>query len=67
MLTKAEADSLQALPLELNYKAQSHTEGLATYFREVLRLELNKWCKENYKGDVPYDLYTDGLKIYTTH
>lgn len=66
MLTKEEADSIKALPLELNYKAQTHTEGLATYFREVLRQDLNKWCKENYKSDVPYDLYTDGLKIYTT-
>lgn len=61
MLTEIEADSIKAMPLELNFKAQSHTEGLATYFREVLRLELNKWCKDN-----SCDLYTDGLKIYTT-
>ncbi|NNM16197.1 MAG: penicillin-binding protein, partial [Bacteroidia bacterium] len=65
-ITTEEADSLKLLPLELKYKAQSHTEGLATYFREVLRQELNTWCKENFKGNEPYNLYTDGLRIYTT-
>ncbi|MBC7382049.1 MAG: transglycosylase domain-containing protein [Bacteroidia bacterium] len=48
-------------PIELNYKQESHIEGLATYFRETLRIELLDWCEEN-----GYNLYKDGLKIYTT-
>ncbi|HNQ11673.1 MAG TPA: transglycosylase domain-containing protein [Bacteroidia bacterium] len=66
-ITKAEFDSLSALPLGLEYKADDHNTGLATYFREVLRLELNKWCKDHLKADgQPYNIYRDGLKIYTT-
>ncbi|NNF01951.1 MAG: PBP1A family penicillin-binding protein [Bacteroidia bacterium] len=60
-------DSLQALPIELSFKEETHNEGLATYFREELRVELNTWCKENRKSNgEPYNLYRDGLKIYTT-
>ncbi len=42
--------------------------GIAPYFREVLRDEIKKWCKENKnpKTGNPYDIYKDGLKIYTT-
>ncbi|MCX6353172.1 MAG: transglycosylase domain-containing protein [Bacteroidetes bacterium] len=47
--------------IDLSYQSEAHTEGLATYFREYLRLFLDKWCAEH-----GYDLYTDGLKIYTT-
>jgi penicillin-binding protein 1A len=66
-ITKAEFDSLKALPIELNYKVQSHNEGLAQYFREVAKAELIKWTKENLKPDgTSYDLYGDGLKIYVT-
>lgn len=64
------AEALEVLkekPLKLNYNTSSHNEGLATYFREHLRLKLNKWCKENKKADgTNYNVYTDGLKIYTT-
>jgi len=61
------ADSLKQLPLKLNYVKLSHNEGLAPYFREYLRLELVEWCKNKYKADGSrYNLYTDGLKIYTT-
>ncbi len=61
------ASSLKEKELELNYNASTHNEGLATYFREYLRQELNKWCKENQKPDgTNYNVYTDGLKIYTT-
>ena len=46
---------------------QDHTQGLATYFREYLRGQMKQWCSEHYKPDgTPYNLYTDGLKIYTT-
>ena len=94
-ITREECDSLKKLPLGLNFKRVDHKEGLATYFREYLRLFMtaNKpdrkryrdlsqfrldsvawetnplygWCKKNVKVDGShYDLYSDGLKIYTT-
>ena len=94
-ITREECDSLKQLPLGLNFKRVDHKEGLATYFREYLRLFMtaNKpdrkryrdlsqfrldsiawetnplygWCKKNVKVDGShYDLYSDGLKIYTT-
>lgn len=94
-ITEAQYDSLCQLPLGLNFKKVDHKEGLATYFREHLRLFMtaNKperakyeninqykqdssawennplygWCKKNLKVDGShYDLYSDGLKIYTT-
>ena len=94
-LTEAEFDSLKQLPLGLRFKRVDHKEGLATYFREFLRLfmtanepvrsdyrnveqyrldsttwatnPLYGWCKKNRKVDgQPYDLYSDGLKIYAT-
>jgi penicillin-binding protein 1A len=94
-LEKQEFDSISNLPIKLTYKVQNHNEGLATYFREYLRLTLNKskpksknyysqrdyrqdsirwytdplfgWCNKNKKPDgSSYNLYSDGLKIYTT-
>lgn len=67
-LKQEEFDSLKTLPITLNYQAPSHTEGLAPYFREHLRLEVQAWLNEHYKMDTSrkYNLYTDGLKIYTT-
>lgn len=96
-ITRVEYDSLQALPLVLNYKKVDHKMGVAPYFRERLRLMLTakepvrsnyaswqdqdylddkyQWennplygfCIKNKKADgSPYDLYSDGLKIYTT-
>ena len=96
-ISTAVCDSLQALPLTLNYHRVDHKEGLATYFREYLRgvmsakkpvksnyrgWQMQKfyedsvawdtdplygWCLKNQKrnGD-NYNIYTDGLKIYTT-
>ena len=66
-LTAAQADSLKKRPLKLNYRYVTHNDGMAPYFREQLRLELEKWCATQKKknGD-PYNLYTDGLRIYTT-
>jgi penicillin-binding protein 1A len=60
-ITREGYDSLTKQPIELNYQEDDHNEGLAPYFREVLRLELLEWCNEN-----GYNLYKDGLKIYTT-
>jgi penicillin-binding protein 1A len=66
-LAKPVADSLRRLPIRLNYVSPDHNEGLATYFREHLRLELNRWCKEHRKADgTAYNIYKDGLRVYTT-
>jgi penicillin-binding protein 1A len=65
-ISRQEADSLKALPIVLDFKKADHNEGLAPYLREYLRIDLKKWCKENKKADgTNYNLYTDGLKIYT--
>lgn len=67
LLTSAQYDSLSALPIVLDYQSEDHNNGMATYFREYLRKELIKWCKDHTKADgTPYNLYSDGLKIYTT-
>ena len=67
-LTDNECDSLQQLPIDMsNFSVQDHTAGSATYFREYLRLYMNEWCKNNPKPDGShYDIYSDGLRIYTT-
>lgn len=67
-ITEEERDSLQKIPIDMsNYQIQDHTAGLATYFREYLRMELTDWCNAHSKSDgTPYNLYRDGLKIYTT-
>ena len=97
MLTRAELDSLSALPLTLDFHRVDHKEGLAPYFREELRRYLTAkkpvksdypswdaqkftddsiawetnplygWIEKNPKADgTNYDIYNDGLKIYTT-
>jgi penicillin-binding protein 1A len=66
-ISEEEKDSLIKLPIKLNFHQEGHTEGLAQYFREVLRQELLKWCKDHKKADgTPYNLYRDGLRVYTT-
>ncbi len=96
-LTHAQFDSIRSLPLELHLNIETHNKGLATYFREYLRLYLTAkkpepkdfpswdsvsyqravwlwnndplygWCNKNTKPDGShYDIYSDGLKIYTT-
>lgn len=61
------ADSLQQLPLGLQYQPLTANTGSATYFREQLRLELKALLKDVYKpSGMRYNLYTDGLRIYTT-
>ena len=60
-------DSLVKTPIILDFKKASHNEGLAPYFREYLREKMKKWCSTKIKPDGSrYNLYTDGLKIYTT-
>lgn len=94
-ISEEEYDSLRVLPFGLSFQVQDHKQGLATYFREYLRMILtaNKpeyskyssidkfiedslewtenplygWCNKNVKPDgSPYNIYKDGLKIYTT-
>ena len=66
-ISEKDKDSLQNLPLELNYTPQSHRQGLATYFRSYLRGFMKDWTENNLKKDgSKYNLYVDGLKIYTT-
>jgi len=67
-LTEAEAAALKAKPLITNYKKIDEDKGIAPYFRAVLADKLREWCKthENPKTGEPYNLYKDGLKIYTT-
>ena len=94
-ITQLQCDSISSLPIELNYKIIDHNVGLATYFRESLRIMLSHskperdnyylysqfkedsiewaenplygWCYKNTKPDgSTYNLYRDGIKIYTT-
>ena len=98
-LPRAQRDSIQALPIELDFRPISHNAGTGTYFREMLRMVMTSgkpsresfgpgaagdwdyrqaveqwesnplygWCDKNVKANgQPYDLYRDGLKIYTT-
>ena len=66
-INKIEYDSLRSLDLNINYTPESHREGLATYFRAYLQDFMKKWIKNNPKEDGSlYNIYRDGLKIYTT-
>jgi penicillin-binding protein 1A len=66
-LNEDEATQLKLKPIELNYKKLDETTGLGPYFRMILGEEMKKWCKSHKKNDGDnYDLYRDGLKIYTT-
>ena len=60
-LTRAELDSLVLLPIDLNYNVEKSYDGSAQYFREAIKDYLEEWCQDN-----EVDLYSDGLKIYTT-
>ncbi|MDD3108681.1 MAG: transglycosylase domain-containing protein, partial [Alistipes sp.] len=98
-LSRKERDSIQKIPIELNYHPISHDEGTGTYFRAMLSQVMTAdkpkrgafgegaegeweyqaavtewennplygWCQKNPKANgTPYNLYKDGLKIYTT-
>ncbi|WP_407323742.1 transglycosylase domain-containing protein [Tenacibaculum maritimum] len=67
LISEKEKDSLQKLPLKINFTPESHSDGNATYFREHLRDFLKKWAKENPKANgKQYNIYKDGLKVYVT-
>ena len=66
-LNQKMVDSLKQIPLSLNYTPQSHREGLATYFRAYLQSFMKDWTSKNPKPDgSKYNIYLDGLRIYTT-
>ena len=67
-LPEKEAEVLKLKPIQLKFKKLDENAGIAPYFREVLRDEVKKWCRENKnpKTGNPYDIYKDGLKIFTT-
>ena len=60
-LTQNAFDSLKVTDIELDFSVESAYDGQANYFREAVANDLREWCRNN-----GYDLYTDGLKIYTT-
>ena len=66
-ITEAESARLKALPIKLNYQKLDQNTGYAPYFREILKDEVRDALKDmtNQNGD-PYNIYDDGLKIYTT-
>jgi penicillin-binding protein 1A len=67
-LPASEAEKLKKDFIKLKYRKMDENAGISPYFREVLRDEIKKWCKEhkNPKTGNPYDIYKDGLRIFTT-
>ncbi|MEO7263421.1 MAG: transglycosylase domain-containing protein [Ferruginibacter sp.] len=67
-LTALEGAKLKMKPLITNYKQIDENVGIAPYYRRALLDVLKSWCKThtNPKTGEPYDLFRDGLKIYTT-
>ncbi|MEI8137301.1 MAG: transglycosylase domain-containing protein [Bacteroidota bacterium] len=68
-LTKQKYDSLKVLPLDLSFHPEDHNDGLAPYLREYIRDNfLKSWCEKhiNPATNKPYNVYKDGLRIYTT-
>jgi penicillin-binding protein 1A len=60
-LTYERCQELKELPIKLDYSVENAYDGDADYFREALKNNIRRWCR-----DYGYDIYTDGLKIYTT-
>ncbi|MCM4159158.1 penicillin-binding protein [Antarcticibacterium flavum] len=66
-ITTQERDSLQALPMEIKFTPQGHDDGIATYFRVYLQGFMRDWIEKNPKPDgEQYNIFRDGLKIYTS-
>jgi penicillin-binding protein 1A len=67
-ITEKNATELKLKPIQLQYKKMDENAGIAPYFRDVLRDDIKKWCRENKnpKTGNPYDIYKDGLRIFTT-
>ncbi|MCK0192261.1 transglycosylase domain-containing protein [Arenibacter sp. F20364] len=65
-ISQKETDSLKLLPLQLNYREYDYNEGIAPYFREEVRKQMLSWAKAQREKGQDYNIYTSGLKIYTT-
>ena len=68
-LSQQKYDSLKVLPLDLSFHPEDHNDGLAPYLREYLRDNfLKSWCEKhiNPETNKPYNVYKDGLRVYTT-
>ena len=68
-LSMQKYDSLKKLPLGVIFHPEDHNDGLAPYFREYVReYFLKTWCSNhiNPETNKPYNIYRDGLRIYTT-
>ncbi len=66
-ITQKQCDSLSKLKIKLNFHNPDYREGSATYIREYIRQELKNWCDKNPKPDgSKWDVYEDGLKVFTT-
>jgi len=67
-ITEEVYDSVSLIPIDMShFGVMDHNSGQATYFREQLRKELTEWSKTHFRPDgKPYNIYRDGLKIYTT-
>ena len=66
-ITEQQRDSLSALPLEIDFRMQTHTQGIAQYFREYVREVVPEYLKDVHKPDgSKYSVSRDGLRIYTT-
>ena len=66
-ITEEERDSLQEIPMKITFTPQGHDEGIATYFRAYLQGFLKDWIEKNPKPDGGnYNIYRDGLKVYTS-
>ena len=66
-ISKAQYDSLFMLPIKLDFHPENINSGIAPYFKTYLADYLKQWCKKNKKPDgTNWNIYTDGLKIYTT-
>ncbi|MEJ1223931.1 transglycosylase domain-containing protein [Sediminicola sp. 1XM1-17] len=65
-LPKKTKDSLSKLPTVLDYREFDHNDGIAPYFREEVRKQVLAWVKDQNSNGMAYNIYTSGLKIYTT-
>lgn len=67
ILSSGQTDSLSKLKIKLNFHNPDYREGSGTYIREYIRQELKNWCDKNPKPDgSKWNVYEDGLKVYTT-
>lgn len=66
-ISNADFEKYKTKPIKLDYHKLDYHEGIAPYFRQVLEQEVKKILKDLKKEDgSSYNIYKDGLKIYTT-